>query len=94
MHYMQITSALQHVNMRNAILQVGLKAMPLSRTSIARTWMKFLNKKIDEKKLNLAITKNVDFDNFSPDILPYAILENLIVAEMVASKMLHPLSDA
>lgn len=80
--------------MRNAIFQVGLRAQPLSRTSIGKTWMTFLNKKIDEKKLNLAITEHIDFECFSPDILPYAVLEDLIVAEMVVNKTLLPLSEA
>lgn len=56
--------------------------------------MTFLNKKIDEKKLNLAITEHIDFECFSPDILPYAVLEDLIVAEMVVNKTLLPLSEA
>ena len=56
--------------------------------------MSIMGKQIDEKKLLLAILEDKDRDHNSGDLLSYEAIEDLIISELVITKVLNPLSES
>jgi hypothetical protein len=56
--------------------------------------MAIMGKQIEEKKLLLAISEDKDRDLDSDDLISYTAIEDLIISELVISKILNPLSTS
>jgi hypothetical protein len=56
--------------------------------------MTIMGKQIEEKKLLLAISEDKDRDLDSDDLISYTAIEDLIISELVISKILNPLSTS
>ena len=51
-------------------------------------------KQIDEKKVLLAISEDKDRELDSDDLISYQAIEDLIISELVVTKILNPLSES
>jgi hypothetical protein len=56
--------------------------------------MAIMGKQIEEKKLLLSISEDKDRDLDSDDLISYTAIEDLIISELVISKILNPLSSS
>ena len=56
--------------------------------------MAIKGKQIEEKKLLLAISEDKDRELDSDDLISYTAIEDLIISELVISKILNPLSTS
>lgn len=56
--------------------------------------MAIIGKQIEEKKLLLAISEDKDRELDSDDLISYTAIEDLIISELVISRILNPLSTS
>lgn len=56
--------------------------------------MSITGKQIDEKKILLAISVDKDRELDSDDLVSYQAIEDLIISELVITKILSPLSES
>lgn len=88
----QVTAALHHANMKNTINQVALEDSPLTILAINKIWQIIIGKKIHKHLITEAFsTFSVD-DNYGDPILPYKVLENMIITALIENKTLSQLN--
>lgn len=80
--------------MKNIILRSSINFIPFTIESIEMLCMAIMGKQIEEKKLLLAISEDKDRELDSDDLISYTAIEDLIIAELVISKILNPLSTS
>lgn len=56
--------------------------------------MSIMGKQIDENKVLLAISEDKDREQDSDDLISYKAIEDLIISELVITKILNPLSES
>ena len=90
--YWQVTAALHHANMKSKINQVALEDSPLTIFAINKIWKLIIGERIQQHLITDAFSM-FSIDDYSGDpILPYKILENMIMTALIENKTLSQLN--
>ena len=83
-----MSAALFHVNMRTKIFNSSPKDVPLNKISVSKIWQQIIGSNIDKNVLNYAFSTT----SLDDSLLPYKVLEDILMKELIRMKVLSALT--